>query len=672
MNISLNWLTDYVDVTLPAAELGELFTRIGLNCEGITHTDSDIVFDLEVTSNRPDCLGHIGVARELAAATGKTLRRPEVLGKEVSAAGQPAADFTAVDVQAPDLCPRYTARVIRNVKVAPSPQWLVDHLQAVGLRSVNNVVDITNFVLMEYSQPLHAFDYDKLDENRIVVRRASKGEKLLSIDETTCELTEDMLVIADANKPIAIAGVMGGLDTEVGQATTTVLIESAQFDPLNTRHTSRALGLMSDSNFRFERGVDPLAIDEASLRACQLICELAGGELADGLVDVWAEPFESPVVTLRPERTDKLLGITTPPERQVEILAALGLGPKLQDGKIVCTIPPFRADLTREVDLIEEVARLVEYDNIPTGGKVSHPIMPMGQTERIRREVISTLRAAGFSEAITFSFIDAEEAVLFGVDNPLRVDANVRKTNNALRPSLLPSLLKACKNNQALGNDDLGFFELAAVFPPGESTDSSLPAEFVELAMVSTDDLRDTRGAMEAAVGRIAPEAKITVLPKACRGFAEDVSAEILLDGQPVGAMGRISPDIQRYYGLEKSIAAAVLRFDALEALANLTRTTQPLAKFPPIRRDLSLILDEAVTWEKLSNAIQAIDQPLRASEEYVTTYRGKPIPKGKKSVTIAMEYRWAEGTLQNARVDEEVQSLMEGLQKEFEVTLRG
>jgi phenylalanyl-tRNA synthetase beta chain len=673
MNISLNWLTDYVDVDLPAGELGELFTRIGLNCEGIEEIGDDIALDLEVTSNRSDCLGHIGVARELAAATGKQLKLPKI---KLPAGGTDVSELTSVEVLDADICPRYTARVIRNVKVGPSPQWLVDYLRAIGMRSVNNIVDITNFVLMEYSQPLHAFDQDKLAGGCIVVRRAKPGETLVSIDETTCNLTDRMLVIADAEKPVAVAGVMGGLGAEVGDATTNVLIESAQFDPLVTRYTSRALGLMSESNFRFERGVDPVGVDAASQRACAMICELAGGELAEGAIDIWAKPYEAPVVTLRPERTNKLLGIDTPTDRQVEILAALGLEPTVDgDGgekKIVCTIPPYRAeDLTREADLIEEVARLVEYDNIPTKNSVTHRVRSMGQTERLRRKLIASLTAAGYDEAITVSFIDPADAAQFGCDRPVCVDANVRKSNNALRPSLMPSLMRAAKTNQDLGNNNLSLFELAAVFPPAAEAGQTLPDEFVELALITTADLRDLRGAVEAVVEQIDPESQIEVRPKAQPGLAEGVSAEITLDGQPVGVIGRIGPQVQDYFDLEKPIAAATLRFDALAERANLTRTARPLSKFPPVRRDLSLILDESVTWGELAEAFSRVAQPLRTGQRYVTTYRGKPIPKDKKSVTVSLEYRSDETTLTSEQVDGLVAELFETLKKTFDVKLR-
>ena len=672
MYISLNWLTDYVDVDLPAEEMGELFTRIGLNCEGIDATGQDVVFDLEVTSNRSDCLGHIGVARELAVATGNELRLPKfTLPAKNTAEGECAtqiADCMSVDVLSPELCPRYTARLIRDVTVGPSPQWLIDYLQAIGLRSVNNIVDITNFVLMEYAQPLHSFDYDKLAQGRIVVRRAKGGEKITSIDETDCELTDEMLVIADGSGPVALAGIMGSQATEVTAETTTVLIEAAQFDPLATRRTSRALGIMSESNFRFERGVDPVAIDTASQRACALICELAGGEMVAGLLDVWAQPYQAPTVELRPQRTNKLLGMDIPAARQVEILAGLGLSPELTDdsaeAKIACEIPPFRADLHREVDLIEEVARLVGYDQIPLREKVSHRVTPMGQTERIRREITRSLAATGYSEAITFSFIDAVEAELFGLANPICVDSQVRKTNNALRPTLLPSLLRACKSNFSAGNQAVSLFELAAVFP-------SLDSEHITLAMVSTTDLRDVRGCLDAVIGRIAPDAAITVQPGDVPGLAGGVSATVLLDGQDAGVIGETSSAVMKHFGLEKPIAVATLRLEALSKLANLTRRAHVLAKFPPICRDLSLILDEQVSWGELIQTLRLVTQPLRVGEKYVTTYRGKPLPPGKKSVTMSLEYRWAEGTLTGEEVDAQIAELLKPLQQKFAADIR-
>ena len=666
MNISLNWLTDYVEVAMPTAELEQLFTRIGLNHEGTSETPTDLVLDLEVTSNRPDCLGHIGVARELAVATGKKFTPPVL--KDVPTSGQ-AAELTSVDVQAPDLCPRYNARVIRGVKVGPSPQWLVERLEAIGMRSVNNIVDVTNFILMEYSQPLHAFDYDKLAGNRIVVRRAKGGEQMVSIDETTCELDESMLVIADAVKPVAIAGVMGGLDTELSDQTVNILLESAQFDPLNIRHTSRKLALMSESNFRFERGVDPVALDEASLRACQMIVQLAGGELAEGSVDAWANPYQAPTVTLRPSRYAAVMGFDIPAEEQASILDRLGLNAMLDGDTITCTIPPYRADLTREADLIEEVARIVGYDKIPLSAKIAHEVVGMADEQKIRRDIANVMSASGFDEAITFTYIDTEEAALFGVEEPACADTLTRKTNNALRPTLLPSLLAACKANQDSGNSDISLYELSAAFmPTGAANELD---EHLEIAMVTSGDLRDLRGAVEALCEQVATGALLELKPSAQPGMDEEAAAEMLLNAKPIGTIGQISETVLKYYSIDRPIAAARLRLDVLKTCANLERTYATVPRFPAVRRDLSLIVEEETTWSQIQEIIASIAQPLRTDVQYVTTYRGKPIPNDKKSVTLTAVYQSTEATLRSEQVDDQIQTIVKAFAKTLNAEVR-
>ena len=703
MKISLNWLTDYLDISLGADELAMLLTNIGLNCDSVNKTDSDIVFDLDVTSNRPDWLGHLGVARELAAVTGATLRRPKIgplPSGRGSQDGSLASELTGVHVEAPDLCPRYIARVIRGVKVGPSPAWLVERLAAVGMRSINNVVDVTNFVLMEYSQPLHSFDYDKLTGHCIVVRRARDGEILQAIDGSKCELNHEMLVIADAALPVAIAGVMGGLNSEVSEGTTDILLESAQFDPMSVRRTSRRLQLMSDSNYRFERGVDPMGVDEASLRACQLIVELAGGQVAQGSVDVWANPAKPWQLTLRPERTTKLLGLEIPAQRQTEILSRLGLGARLEGGKIVCTIPTFRQDLTREVDLIEEVARLEGLDKIPVSNRITHAVSAEGVQQRTRRELGQVLVAAGFDEAMTPTFVNAGENELFGLADPIAIDTRVRKTNNALRGTLLPSLLGCCKTNQDAGIPDLSVFELAKVFPRdtdsarrpslaaasgdggnpqtppsglGGATQAHLPREFTELAMMTTRDLRFLRGAMEVVIQRLAPKAKVEFRTReqAALPFAPGASAEIFLDGKPAGDLGMIDAAPLSHYGLEKPLAAGRLNFEMLLAYAGTVRQYTPVPRFPAVLRDLSLVVNESVTWQQIEQAVASANQPMRVGLEYVVTYRGKPIPPGSKSVTITLTYRSNEGTLRGEQVDEQVQQVVASLQRELAAEIR-
>jgi phenylalanyl-tRNA synthetase beta chain len=666
MKVSLNWLTDYVDVSIPVSRLEELLRQIGLPVEEVIETEADILLDLEVTSNRGDCLGHIGVAREVAAALGAELKLPGIGDLPTSGS---VADLTAVEVPDADLCPRYTARVVRGVKVGPSPAWIVERLEAVGLRGINNIVDVTNYVLMEYSQPLHCFDYDKLAENRIVVRRAANGEHMVSIDGTKCELDDSMLVIADAVRPVAIAGVMGGLDTEVTEATTNVLIESAQFDPLSIRRTSRKLRLMSESNYRFERGVDPVGVDAASLRACQLILELAGGELAEGVVDVWAEPFQPRRVAMRAERCNALLGTDIPAERQRDILERLHLRPEAEDGRVVCTIPSYRADLTREVDLIEEIARMEGYDRIPVSDRVSHAVSAEDLASRVRRLVGEALAASGFDEAVTFSFIDRAEAELFGAERIVTVDKLARKTNNVLRPTLVMSLLRACKTNQSVGNTDVSLFEIAGCFPG--AAEGHLPDEYVELAMVTTGDLAELRGALESVVARAAPLADLAVRPGGAVHLADGTAAAVLLNGEPIGTLGQVSGELQRYYGLERPIAAAAVRFEPIRQAACLTRKYEPLPRFPAVRRDLSVIVDEPVTWQQLTEAVSGVDQPLREAVEYVTTYRGKPAPAGRKSVTLTLVYRCADRTLRGEEVDEQVEQVLAALRRAFRAELR-
>jgi phenylalanyl-tRNA synthetase beta chain len=425
---------------------------------------------------------------------------------------------------------------------------------------------------------------------------------------------------------------------------------------------------MSESNYRFERGVDPVAVETASLRACQLILDSAGGKLADGVVDVWARPFEAASVSVRPQRCCDLLGMDVPVERQVEILNRLNLRPERNKDRIVCTIPPYRADLGREVDLIEEIARHVGYDAIPVAGEVTHPVNPQGPTHRIRSLVARTLAAAGFDEAITFAFVDVEQAGLFGSENPICVDRAARKTNNALRPTLLISLLTACKANQDVGNADVSLYELAAVFPPGGTQSAR---EHVELAMATTGDLRDLRGAVEALVATVAPAATLTVTEADAAGMAKGLSGRIMLNGAPAGIIGCVASEVQEAFDLEREIAAATIDFESLLAVSQQRSLYQPVPRFPAVKRDLSLIVDEKVKWSGLADAITAVEQPMRVAVEYVTTFRGEPIPAGRKSVTVTLVYRSAEGTLRSEEVDTEVAVVVAALAKEFSAELR-
>ena len=368
MKISLDWLRDYVDTSLSAEEISDILSNLGFPIESTETVGDDTMIDVEITSNRGDCLGHIGIARELAAAVGTELKLPAIDLKETE---ETTAGLVKVEIHEPALCNRYTARVIKNVKIGPSPAWLQKRLETIGQRCVNNVVDITNYVMMETGQPTHAFDYDKIGGQKIIVRKAANGEQLVSIDETKCDLKDAMLVIADAEIPVAIAGVMGGLNTEVSETTTNVLLEAAHFEPVTIRTTSRKLTLPSEASFRFERHVDTENIEWVSARIAQLIAETAGGTVASGIVDAYPEKKERGTIAMRLSRMNALLGIEISKEKVLKIFSSLGFKPEMKnDNLLVCTPPSWRHDLYREADLIEEAARCYGYDNIPVEPKI--------------------------------------------------------------------------------------------------------------------------------------------------------------------------------------------------------------------------------------------------------------------------------------------------------------
>ena len=397
MIVSWNWLKEYVDLNMTHDDLVDRLTMSGLNHEGTEEVDKDQAIDLEVTSNRVDCLGHIGVAREIAVLYEQPLKVPAA---EIATNSQPVAGEVAVAIDAPEHCFRYTARLIKGVKIGPSPQWLQDRLTAIGIGVVNNVVDVTNYVMMECGQPLHAFDYAKIADGKIIVRSAKQDEEFVAIDHKTYKLDNNMCVIADGNGPVAIAGVMGGAESEVSDATTDVLLEAAYFDQLSVRKTARKLKLFSPSSFRFERNIDSQNIDWASRRACELILEIAGGEVCDGLVDAGQQPTTPADVTLRYGQLERLLGIAIPVDFSKQCLESLGAVITSSDDKSVTVTPPsWRKDLTREVDLIEEVGRVYGFDKIPDDVNVPMAASHRPDSDRMLDRIRGAMTACGYDES---------------------------------------------------------------------------------------------------------------------------------------------------------------------------------------------------------------------------------------------------------------------------------
>src|SRR4030042_708796 len=447
MKISLECLSDYIKIDKSAEQIAEILSNLGFPCEGIEKLDNDAVIDVEVTSNRGDCLGYIGVARELAAATGAKLIMPQV---ELDESDKEVTELAGVQIDEPGLCGRYTARIIEGVKVGPSPDWLRRRLEAIGMRSVSNVVDATNYAMMETGQPPHAFDYDKVAQGRIIVRKALAGERIVSIDGTQRDLDPDMLVITNPNGPVAVAGIMGGLDTEVDENTTRILLEDACFDPVSVRTTSRKLGLPSEAAFRFEREVDIEMVDWASKRTVQLMIQVGGGKVAKGVVDVFPGKPEQKRVALRLSRLEELLGIEIPANECLKILSALDFKPKLKDDSITCTVPSWRSDVYREVDLIEEIDRVHGFSKIQTNRKIEIEVVPADPRQKLAGSVRTHLNACGFYETINVKFVDNSIAELFsqaGAKRHLAVRDELRKSANILRQTLIGSLLGVLKTN---------------------------------------------------------------------------------------------------------------------------------------------------------------------------------------------------------------------------------
>jgi phenylalanyl-tRNA synthetase beta chain len=675
MKIALDWIGQYL-APVPAAQVAaDALLNAGLPIESIEAFGGTSVLDVEVTSNRPDCLSHVGLARELGAIAGGTFTGPKIALQEVAPA---AATLTAVNVEDPAGCPYYSARVLRGVKVGPSPAWLVARLESIGLRSVNNVVDITNFVLMELGQPLHAFDFDGLAEKRIVVRRARKGERIVAIDAKTYEIDPSMLVIADARNPVAIAGVMGGKLTEVTENTRNVLLESARFEPLTIRTTSRALALKSDSSYRFERGLDPSLAEQASQRAAQLVLELCGGTLAQGVVAVGSAACKSPAVSLRMKRIAEILGITIPAERAVEILARLHFQPQLQGEVIACTVPSHRLDIEREIDLLEEVARVYGYGHIPTLDRVVHAVQPEPAAEKAARLIKSTLVAAGFSETITVTFIgkaDAEAFLPAGARGiPL---AHGGWKGEVLRTSLFPSLLAVRRTNQHAGTSDARLFEVSERFWQEGVAAQSAPTQQRVLTILG-NSVAEVRGALEAVLERLNVQAKLVVTPSAggtaayfAGGVAGEVSVEVAGRSVKLGGLGQFTQELQKKYDLRQAVCGAEVLYEPLIELFQPVRRARPLPRFPGVKRDLSVVVDEAVRWSEVEAALRGAGLEHMEAIDFVTTFRNKQVGEGKKSLTLALDFRDPARTLKSEEVDAQVKTAVGLLGARFGAVLR-
>jgi phenylalanyl-tRNA synthetase beta chain len=714
---------------------------------------SDVVYDLEVTPNRPDLNSVLGIAREIAALTGNPLLVPKVsvvsgpLSVVGEAAGTGIDSFVAVRVEEPELCPRYVARIVTGVKIGPSPDWLRAVLEKVGIRSINNVVDVTNFVMLEIGQPLHAFDYHLIAKQRaagvppaevgqdarptIIVRRAAENEKFTTLDGQERTLTGKMLLIADPQKGIALAGVMGGANTEIRDDTKDVLIESAYFAPTNIRRTGKTLGLRSESSYRFERGADIGIADWASRRCAQLILETAGGRLVPGAVDVFPQPPAPKVVTLRHDKVTERLGVAIPVAEQVGHLESLGLqrvergsghhvpfveasietstllnkelAPVGQDASAAFRIPTWRVDLKREVDLIEEIARLHGVDKIPStpprgaiGANAFDAVCD--QIAEARR----LLTGLGLTEATGQTLVSDAAAKLAAPADSLVLLANPLSSDmNALRPSLLPGLLDALRHNLSRKNEDAALFEIGRVFQRPAGVPSAGPGEKQNRQQDAGGTLKEERRVAIALSGRRAlkfwsgadRDAKCDLydLKGVLEEFLEQLglrgfgfsrradstslfleSAAIALGGKlALGEFGQLLPALVKKYDLRDAVFLAELNLDQLLARRNAARSFKSLPQFPGIRRDVAMLVAESTTHDAVLDVVRKTKPVNLESVELFDVFRGKNVPAGQKSVAYAFTYRAADKTLTDAEVNAAQDKLVAGFKQSLQAVIR-
>ena len=649
MIVSLDWLRDYVALAMDSAELADRFALSGLNFESA----NDEAIDLEVTSNRPDCLGHIGVAREVGVLYDLPICLPPA---EVAAKGPKIETLTSVTIEAPELCPRYTARLIRGVKIGPSPAWLADRLRTLGIAVINNVVDVTNYVMFECGQPLHAFDFAKLAGGKIIVRAAKPSEKFQAINHQEYELAADTCVIADAKRAVAVAGVMGGVDSEVTDATVDVLIESAAFAPLSVRTTARRHHLHSPSSYRFERSVDLAGLDWASRRACELILQTAGGTLAEGVIDVGpaGSPKGREVVKLRWAQLPRVLGIEVPVATVQKILTALGCEETHICDHCIKVLPPsWRADLTREIDLIEEVARIYGYDKIPEDSNVKMAASTRTRLDRVLDRVRATLVAAGFDEAMTLSAVDetlVDAIQPWSDEAPLRASTAVLRRADCLRQTLVPSLLAARRHNEKLSNPTIELFEIANVYLPiaGE-----IPQQKRLLAITSGGGFLELKGVLEALVARIAPSQQLQVGEVEYPLLDDARQCRLRLGEHTLGYLGELSKAGRERFDLRGGSTVAEIDVELLIAAAELAPTATPLSQYPPVSRDVNIVVNESVRWAEVERLVNEAGGELIDSIQFQETYRdAQRLGAGKKSLLFTLQLRSATATLTNEEAD--------------------
>jgi len=680
MKISYEWLKEFVDLNISPEELTSLFNQVGLMVETTEKIEGDAVYEIETYANRPDTLVHLGVAREIATLLDLSLKSKTWPLVELE---QPTSDLIDIQIMDSKLCPRYCGLVVKGVKVCPSPEWLRKRVEAIGLRPINNVVDISNYVCFSLGQPIHTFDLNKIGGAKIIIRKARKGETIRTLEGMLVDLSPEMMVIADESRPVAIAGVIGGEESGITEKTRDVFIESANFNPISVRLTAKKLGLTTDASYRFERGADVNCAPVAATMAASLLCSF-GAMASRGLLDVYPAPGKLKTVTLRLKRIAELLGVEIPSDFVIKTLTGLGLKLK-EEGKNVWSVevPSFRVDLEREADLIEEVARFYDYDRIPsevTPAK-SFELPADRKRERLWR-LKEILFHQGFDEVINFSFADPEKEKIWQTGlNPIKLKNPISSRSSMLRTSLLPGLVENAVWNFNREAEGVHIFEVGNIY---FWEDKEVHKEKLRLGILSTGiregqtwkepkketDFFVLKGAVESLVSLLG----LNSLDFKSEGhpfFEDGQSLQMFLKNEPLGYLGVIKKAIARNYELESPAYGAELDLSELLERQLKPFTFVQIPKFPGTSRDLSFLLDESVPYQEIHRQLQKLNVPYLERFEVYDRFQGESIPPGRVSFAVRFFFRHQARTLQTEEVDRAMLDILSQLKTSLKIQLR-
>lgn len=645
-------------------------TPIGEDITKVLGLDENVA-EFEITSNRPDCMSIIGLARETAA----TFNRPfNVNVPQVKENSENAADMARVEIRNTDLCSRYIGRIVKNVKIAPSPEWMQKRLKACGIRAINNVVDITNYVMLEYGQPMHAYDLDHVEGKKIIVRNAEKDEKLETLDDQPRMLGESMIVIADEKRAIGVAGVMGGANSEVCDDTTTVLFESACFNAAAVRKGAKALGMRTDASALFEKGLDSENCLPAINRACELMVQLGAGVVVGGIIDEYPIKKQQLVLDFEPEKMNAFLGMDISRDEMVEMLARLDF--KVENDKVY--VPTYRGDIEGMADISEEVARIYGYDRIPAT-LMKGEMVAGGKTDKqkLRDTVRNCLAANGLYEIITYSFIDPKENAMVRIpeddsrSNFVRITNPLGAENSVMRTDMTSSLLKTLRTNYTRRNAQAALFELGTIFTPIEGEQLPRETQQIAVGMYGEYDFYSIKGVIEALFEKVGIYDCIYVACKDNPTYHGGRCAEILSGDKKLGIIGQIHPSVSAEFKIDTDVYAAIIDFEVLSELADMQRHYVPLPKFPAVTRDIAVTLDKDVEVGEIVKIIKANRKGIIESYNLFDIYEGIQVGKGKKSVAYSLTFRSADKTLTDDDVNPIVNTILKQLEEKLGAQLR-